>query len=410
MTIFVTKIGLVTKANEKVTKMENFSIRYIYDRKNETYYKDGKPLKDKEYKEDALLQLEIRVERTSKRVFISTGVKLRPDQIQFKDARVIVKNHDLAKGLSVKIKKIYDSVYSFVESDKCITIADVKNWNKADDQVSTNIVNFIRADLARRDATFAVIEYNNSFIKRLEEYGKMVTFKDVTYNHLEEFDTLLRKYIKSSPTLYKRHSLFKGYIENAKRKGLTEYNPYDDFQLKKGKSKDPVYLIESEVQKIINYKPKGATAESLERVKDLFIFQCFTGLAYTDLKDFSKEKIFLINGEEQIQGKRMKTGVPYVIFLLPQAKAILEKYDYELPVISNQKYNEYLGTLIERVGIEKEVSTHTARHTFATYLINKGVSIEAIPKIMGHTDMKQSLLYARMLGATAINEMKEKLL
>ena len=66
--------------------------------------------------------------------------------------------------------------------------------------------------------------------------------------------------------------------------------------------------------------------------------------------------------------------------------------------------------MLDHVDITKKVTTHVRRHTFGTYLINKGVSIEAIPKIMGHTNMKQSLLYARMLGVTAINEMKEKLL
>lgn len=139
-------------------------------------------------------------------------------------------------------------------------------------------------------------------------------------------------------------------------------------------------------------------------------FYCFTGLSYTDLASFGKGSIQVVNGQKEIHGVRNKTGVPYVVLLLPIAEEIAKKYDYNLPVISNQKYNEYLALLIERVGIDKNVTTHTGRHTFATYMINKGISIEAIPKIMGHTNMKQSLLYARMLGVTAINEMKNKLL
>jgi integrase len=132
-------------------------------------------------------------------------------------------------------------------------------------------------------------------------------------------------------------------------------------------------------------------------------------LSYKDTQFFSKDRIVIINGEEQIHGNREKTGVPYVIFLLPQAKEILERYDYRLPEISNQKYNDYLKLLMGYTGIDKDVTTHSGRHTFGTCLINKGVSIEAIPKIMGHTNMKQSFLYARMLGVTAINEMKKLL-
>ena len=380
--------------------MENVSLRIIFDQKSKT--KKNPKLK-------AMIHIEVRDKNTNKKTYIPTDVKILDEQYTT-DGSIINSKHPNSAILRKKVQSVYNRIEAFVLSEKCEKFEDVANWNKGEDETTINIVDFINADLRRRDVSLTVIEYNNSFIKRLEEYGKMITFKDITYNRIEEFDTLLRKYIKSSPTLYKRHSLFKGYIEKAMRKGLADNNPYDDFQLKKGKSKDPVYLIESEVKKIMDYQPKGLTKDSIERVRDLFVFQCFTGLAYTDLKDFREDKIVTINNEEQIRGTRMKTGVPYVILLLPQAKAILEKYDYELPIISNQKYNQYLGTLIERVEIDKEVSTHTARHTFATYLINKGVSIEAIPKIMGHTDMKQSLLYARMLGSTAINEMKDKLL
>lgn len=207
------------------------------------------------------------------------------------------------------------------------------------------------------------MEYNNSFIKRLEEFGKIVTFADLTYSSIEDFDLHLKKTIKSQPTLYKRHSLFKGYLEKARKRGLIERNPYDEFTFKKGKSDDPVYLIESEVKQIIDYKPRGAAKESLERVKDLFLFQCFTGLSYTDLESFSKDSLQVINGQNEIHGIRKKTGVPYVVLLLPIAEEIAKKYDYALPVISNQKYNDYLGTLIERVGIDKNVTTHCFRHT-----------------------------------------------
>lgn len=380
--------------------MNGLSVRFVFDRKGETK-------KDKNKK--SLVQIEVYCKRTHKKVYVSTGVKILRSQYS-SDAGFSIKAHPNAAVLKNKAHALYNRIEAFIHSDECKGIEDVKNWDKTEDQLTTNVIDFIRTDLRKRNPTFSVIEYNNSFVKRLEDFGKIRTFKDLTYSNIEDFDHYLRKFIKSQPTLYKRHSLFKGYIEKAKRRGLIDFNPYDDFPLKKGKSKDPVYLIESEVKQIMDYTPKGAAKESLERIKDLFLFQCFTGLAYTDLKDFSREKIIVINGEEQIRGNRVKTGVPYVIYLLPQAKAILEKYNYELPVISNQKYNAYLGILIDRVGIDKDVSTHTARHTFATYLINNGISLEAIPKIMGHTDMKQSLLYARMLGITAVNEMKNKLL
>lgn len=380
--------------------MENLAMRIVFDQK-------GKAKKDP--KKKAMIHIEVRDVVTNKKTYIPTNVKILFEHYT-KDGTIISSKHPNGAILRKNIQSIFNKIEAFVFSEKCKTFDDIQGWDKTDEELTTNVVDFIRADLIRRDVSYTTLEYNNSFIKRLEEFGKIKTFQDLTYTNIEDFDFHLKKTIKSQPTLYKRHSLFKGYIEKARKRGLIKTNPYDEFVFKKGKSEDPVYLIESEIKQIINYVPKGAAKESLQRVKDLFLFQCFTGLSYTDLESFSREKIVTVNDEEQIHGNRNKTGVPYVIFLLPQAKAILEKYDYDLPVISNQKYNEYLGTLIERVGIDKNVTTHTGRHTFGTYLINKGVSIEAIPKIMGHTNMKQSLLYARMLGVTAINEMKSKLL
>ncbi|MFV0539179.1 MAG: tyrosine-type recombinase/integrase [Dysgonomonas sp.] len=382
--------------------MDNVVVSFVFDLRGIT--KDNA-------KKEAPIHVRVYEPKTRIRKYIHTNEFILKSQYSdVATGGLSIIKHPNAAAIKARIDKIFAKVQAFVYSDKCETMEDVENWDKEDDLSTTNVVEFIKADLKRREVSFSVLEYNNSFIKRLEEYGRIKTFADLTYSRIEDFDLHLKKTIKSQPTLYKRHSLFKGYLEKARKRGLIERNPYDEFTFKKGKSDDPVYLIESEVKQIISYKPRGAAKESLERIRDLFIFQCYTGLSYTDLESFSRDSIQVINGQKEIHGTRNKTGVPYVVLLLPIAEEIAEKYDYILPVISNQKYNDYLGTLIERIGIDKNVTTHTGRHTFGTYLINKGVSIEAIPKIMGHTNMKQSLLYARMLGVTAINEMKDKLL
>lgn len=382
--------------------MDSVVLSFVFDRKGVT---------KKNPKKEALIQIKVYDKKTRKRKYISTGEYILKNQYSpVGPGGLSIIRHPNANAIKARIDGIFFKIQSYVYSDKCEIWEDIDNWDKEDDLSTTNVIDFIKADLKKRQVSYSVLEYNNSFMKRLNEFGKIVTFADITYANIEDFDLHLKKTIKSQPTLYKRHTLFRGYIEKARRRGLIEYNPYDDFILKKGKSEDPVYLLESEVQRIIDYTPRGARKESLQRVKDLFLFQCFTGLSYADLDTFSKDNIQIINGEKEIHGIRNKTGVPYVILFLPIAEKIAEKYNYKLPVISNQKYNEYLDTLIERVTIDKNVTSHTGRHTFATYLINKGISIEAIPKIMGHTDMRQSLQYARMLGVTAINEMKNKLL
>lgn len=137
---------------------------------------------------------------------------------------------------------------------------------------------------------------------------------------------------------------------------------HDDFQVIKGRSDDPTFLMQDEVKKILEYIPKGQFAVSLDKVRDLFIFQCFTGLSYVDLEHFSKENILVKDGWKEIHGNRIKTGVKYLGVFLPEAETIAEKYNYKLPVISNQKYNLYLRLMLDHVEITKKVTTHCLRH------------------------------------------------
>lgn len=344
--------------------MDNVILSFVFDLRGVT--KDNA-------KKEAPIHIRVWDPATRKRKHIHTNEFILKSQYSdVGTGGLSIIKHPNAALIKSRIDKIFAKVQAYVYSDKCETLDDVDKWDKEDDLSTTNVVEFIKADLAKRAVSFSVMEYNNSFIKRLEEFDKIKTFTDLTYSTIEDFDLHLKKTIKSQPTLYKRHSLFKGYIEKARKRGLIERNPYDEFTFKKGKSDDPVYLIESEVKQIIDYNPRGAAKESLERVKDLFLFQCFTGLSYTDLESFSKENLVVINGQSEIHGVRNKTGVPYVVLLLPIAQEIAEKYNYTLPVISNQKYNDYLGTLIERIGIDKNVTTHTGRHKTTHYplLIN----------------------------------------
>ena len=174
-----------------------------------------------------------------------------------------------------------------------------------------------------------------------------------------------------------------------------------------------MYLEEHELEALKNYDLSEETySESLTRVKDLFVFQCFTGLSYVDLMSFNKEEIGEIEGYKVIKSNRTKTEQGFISVLLPDAIEILEKYNYELPRISNQKYNAYLKLVALYVKdeetkqpiIKKKLTTHVARHTFGTYLVNKGVPYETVARTMGHTNTKMTKHYAKLLGKTVVND------
>lgn len=384
--------------------MKDYTIRFIYDRINETGCR--KKVKGKKYKDTGLIQIEVRKDNTDKRAWISTGVRVTPEQYTMSDGVIKIRNHDNAKSLSGKLRDRLREVDAFVSSEKCRDISDAKNWNKADFS-SFSVVDFIQEELKRRNPSYSVVEYNNSFIKRLKEYGKIKTFSDLTYENIVGLDTHLRKTIESEPTLYKRHSLFKGYIQEAINRGLYDgMNPYSLFKNKKGKSKDPIFLSEEEIIMLENYKPNYGY---LERTKDLYLFQCYTGLAYSDLMKFNKDSVSELDGEKIIRSNRVKTEENYIVWLSPKAIELAEKYEYKFPRITNQKYNEYLKEVAAEAEIHKPLTSHSARHTFATYLLNKDIPIESVSSALGHSNIKQTQHYAKLLGKKVISDMKSKL-
>jgi len=373
--------------------MENLSIRYVFDRKNTaTLNKQG------------LLQIEVRVNKTSQKKFISTGIKLYKNQFSDKNGFTCIA-HPNSQIITGKARRIFNKIEAFVNSDECISLQSVKDWDK--DSAKTHLVtDFIRAELRRRDVSMNVLELHHTLIRRLEEFDKIKTFADLTYANIADFDCFLRRTIKSQPTLYKRHANFRRVIREAQKRKICEYNPYDDFEVRRGKSKTPIYLTEKEISQIVNYVP---TNEKLQHTKDLFIFQIFTGMAYIDMANFNTDYISEISGKKVIRSNRQKTDESFVSLLLPQAEKIIEKYNNKLPIISNQKYNDYLKLLAAGAEINKNLTSHTARHTFATYLLNHDVPIESVSRAMGHASIKMTQHYAKMLGKKVVNDMAKLL-
>ena len=140
----------------------------------------------------------------------------------------------------------------------------------------------------------------------------------------------------------------------------------------------------------------------MEAVRDIFIFSCFSGLAYIDTANLEASNIVTENGEPWIVTSRHKTGIPCNIPLLKVPQRILKKYEGKdkkgrlLPILSNQKMNAYLKEIADVCGIEKNLTCHVARHTFATLMLNLGVSIESVSKMLGHTNIKTTMIYARL--------------
>lgn len=190
-------------------------------------------------------------------------------------------------------------------------------------------------------------------------------------------------------------------------------DPYLNYKIKI-KEVERVVLTQDEIDCMIN---KHFSIDRLNQVKDIFVFSCYTGLAYSDVKKLTKKNICIgVDGEKWIFVNRTKTDTRSSIPLLPISTGIIEKYkdhpqaenqERLLPVLSNQKMNAYLKEIADICGINKELTFHIARHTFATTVtLTNGVPIESVSKMLGHKDLKTTQHYAKILDKKIGDDMR----
>ena len=229
--------------------------------------------------------------------------------------------------------------------------------------------------------------------------------KKVELQHIHIFQKYLRKDMNlAQNTAYLYHVRTKSAFTLAFNRGKIKANPYAAYKMHKGESKEKVFLTENELNMIKNKQ----MIERLSRVRDLFLFQCYSGLSYSDMAllqrtDFTKND----RGQFLIQKRRKKTNKLFKSFVMTDGISILEKYDYQLPVISNVKYNAYLKEIQTLCDISKTLHTHLGRTTYICYLYNKRVPIDTIAEIVGHSSCYTTLkYYAKMDNSTIFDTLR----
>lgn len=219
-------------------------------------------------------------------------------------------------------------------------------------------------------------------------------------------DYLFTTYKVSNNQVQKIMQVFKHVTKICIKKGLLKKDPFSDYKIKFDPV-DPNFLTVDELKLIIQ---KKFSLRSLETTKDLFVFSCFTGLAFVDAMNLKRENITLAeNGDMWIKITRQKTNIPSIIPVMDIAKSIIKKYEnqndsYVLPRSPHQHVNAYLKQIASSCGIKKNMTFHMARHTYATTAMSFGVPIATIAKTMGHANMKMTQHYARVLPEKIIKD------
>ena len=215
---------------------------------------------------------------------------------------------------------------------------------------------------------------------------KDIKLKDLDLKFIQDLEYFFKTELNlKQATVYRSIQRVKKIIQFSIAENFLKKDPFHLYKNKKYKTVI-VYLTDKELKRLENYE---FSQKRLEQVKDLFIFCCYTGLAYTEMSSLTSKNIEIgFDGNEWIQMIRKKTKRKISIPVLPKAKEILDKYNNELPSISNQKFNSYLKEISVILSIEKKLTHHIARKTFATtVLLYNNIPMEIVSELLGHSNM-----------------------
>jgi integrase len=245
--------------------------------------------------------------------------------------------------------------------------------------------------------------------------GQVISLKDVDYDFIAGFETYLKLDADNSNNGAIKHiQRLKKVINLAIKRGDLSSNPFATYKVKNEKV-NREFLSKEELTAIEEIELKNGT---LRKVRDIFIFICYTGISYSDLMELTEESVTTgIDGDLWINIERKKTGMDTRIPVLPPAMAIIDRYkDHPeavskgtlLPMMSNQKLNQYLKEIARKCEITKPVTCHIGRHTFATTItLNNNIPIETVSKMLGHASLKTTQIYAKVLERKISNDMSK---
>ena len=359
----------------------------------------------KQAKKDGTGTIEVRVISDRRAYYISTGVRIREREWR---AGMIINRPD-AQSLNERIAiicQIIDSeVNRCIEANLAINTENLKNkvWSVKDTMSNEpSFLDWLDHQTEILNLSAGTIKHYVTLHTRLTEYGKIKRWGDLTAENISEFDAWLHKRKLSTgeaitdAAVYKYHKCLKAILNRAVMFDKIDRNPYDRLKFRRGESESIEYLTEDEMKAIEKLKvPKGT---QIETARDLFVFQMYTGLSYSDTQAFDFSQYKKVKGKWINTGERIKTGVAYVSSLLPPAVAVLEKYGWQVPKIDNADYNHLLKVIGTMADISTKMHTHLARHTFATYMLRQGVKVENLQRMLGHKNIRQTMRYAKVLA------------
>jgi integrase len=338
-----------------------------------------------------LSQIRVVIQDRGKRIYVPLKVKVSRDQWDGKNQRVIrhpneamINNVLRLKMAELQAKSVNGSIDHLL--DRKVT--------------KTSLYQFAGECLHRWEKTKAPgsIKAYRSMLKAALSFEK-VFIEDITPDWLARYEDFCRKECKDGGTL-KRIAFISVIIKEAIRKGLIEKDPFTIYKKPPKKNPPKVWLTLDELRKIEKLA-RETKSQVIENTSWWFLFACYTGLRYSDVANFS---IDLIQDGRLILYTQ-KTGEVVSIKMTTKIKELIGKIKNR-HVYCNQLMNKYLKSVAHHSGIKKHITFHTARHTFAVNCANLGISQEVAAKLLGHSDLKTTSIYYKIINSRVDQEMK----
>ena len=377
---------------------------------------------NKEGKTSVMLRIYLNNERLS---LGSTGISVKSSQWDKEKERIKGRTTE-ALNTNLQLDNIssgLQSIFRRIEMSDVVSLERIKSeFLGKKEEIDTLMQLFEKhnGDVAKQVGVSVgkatLQKYNvckRHFSEFLEKQYKRIDLKltELTYVVIREFDLYLRTEVGQNPnTATKTMKTFKTITLLGQKMGVLLHDPFMNHRF----HIEPVnrgFLTDEEILLIAH---KQINIPRLELIRDIFIFSCFTGLAYIDVSNLTPDHIVTLGDKQWIMTQRQKTSVETNVLLLDIPKAIIAKYGGKtyrngklFPMLTNQKTNSYLKEIADICGIKKNLTFHLARHTFATMSLSKGVPMESVSKMLGHTNIRTTQIYARITNKKIEHDMEE---
>lgn len=382
------------------------------------------------FSKDGTAPVEVRVTIARRAYYINTGVSVRPREWKFGQIVNRYNSDDLNERVRIMLQRVDKVVNERLakESETEINFEDVRKMVFAPDsrrkrKDAEDMLAWMKGEIENLGVRKGTAAHYRVSVAALVESGTMKRWSDLSVENVHKFDAWLHRIEKhrtdaeakagkpveyiSQATVRNYHKDIKALLGRALKFGLIAANPYDRMkgEIKRGDVETVEFLTKEELARI-----EGLTlidGSMLAAARDMFVFQAYTGMAYSDMQAFSMEKCRRDGDRWLMAGQRVKTGVTYYVRLLPQVLAIVERYGGELPKMAVQVYNRNLKKIAAATGITKRLTSHVGRHTFATWALHEGVPIERVSKMLGHAKVTQTQRYAKVLAEDVFGEFEK---